>query len=143
MPVMDEPLTVHRDVDLDLPADELWRLISTAAGWREWMVDGADLAIVAGAEGVLTDDGVQRMVRVDEVVDGRSVTFHWCEPGRGDDLSAVRLQLVERPEGGVRLRITEEWLAPHACAECPLRAAARWDLRACVLCFTALASCRV
>lgn len=146
-----EPLRVERTVDLDLPADELWRLISTANGWREWMADEATIAITAGAEGTVVDDGVERVVRIHEVLDGRAVTFHWSEPGTIDDLavvtksvtSVVTLALEERPGGGHRLHITEEWLGATACADCPLRAGDRWDLRTCVLCLTAGTPCRV
>jgi uncharacterized protein YndB with AHSA1/START domain len=140
---MDVPLTIEREIDLDLPADELWALIGTAEGWRQWMVDAADVRLLAGATGVVVDDGVERSVLVQEIVDGRSVTFHWSETGHGDDLSRVTLEIVERADGRHRLRITEQWLAAGACAECPLRSAERWDLRACVLCLAADAACRV
>ena len=66
-------------------------------------------------------------------------------------LRCRRLQedaLLDTPKEKLRrrrcvLRITEEWLAPSACAMCPLRSADRWDLRACLLCISAEAACRV
>jgi uncharacterized protein YndB with AHSA1/START domain len=140
---MDAPLAIERLIDLDLPADELWALIASAEGWQRWMVDHAGLPVVPGASGVVVDDGVERAVLVHEVIDRRAVTFHWSEVGRADDVSRVTLEIVETADGRRAIKVTEQWLAPSACAECPLRAEARWDLRACVLCLTADVSCRV
>jgi len=140
---MDAPLTIERLIDLDLPADELWALIATGEGWQRWMVDRAGLPVAPGSSGTVVDDGVERAVLVHEVIDRRSVTFHWGEVGRIDDLSRVTLEIVETSEGRRALKVTEQWLAPSACADCPLRAADRWDLRACVLCLTSATRCRV
>ena len=52
-------------------ADELWRLIATPAGWREWLVDDARLVEV-----LVVERGIVRQVRVDEVVDGRVDRLH-------------------------------------------------------------------
>lgn len=131
---------VTREIDLDLPAAELWELIATAEGWQQWLVDDATMAIAPGSDGRVVDDGVARQVLVREVVDGRRVAFHWSEPDRADDLSLVTLELVDAPDGRPRLRVTEQWLAVDACAECPLRAAERWELRACLLCVRAAAA---
>jgi uncharacterized protein YndB with AHSA1/START domain len=139
---MDAPLTVEREIEIDLSAEELWELIATAAGWEQWMVDTASLAVQPGEAGEVEEDGVRRTVSVAEVRAGESVTFHWAEVGRADDLSVVRLDVID-DERGSRLRITEQWLAPAACADCPLRAGTRWDLRECFLCLTTLTSCRV
>jgi uncharacterized protein YndB with AHSA1/START domain len=140
---MDAPLTIERLIDLDLSADELWALIASAEGWQQWMVDDARLPIEANGGGTVTDDGVERAVLVHEVIDRRSVTFHWSEAGRADDVSRVTLEIVETAHGRRAIKVTEQWVAPSACADCPLRAEARWDLRACVLCLTADALCRV
>jgi hypothetical protein len=139
---MDAPLTIERLIDLDLSATELWALIATTDGWRTWMVDRADLPLVPGAGGVVVDDGVERALHVFDMVDGRSVTFYWSEVGRSDDLSRVTLEIVEQANGRRAIKVSEQWLAA-ACADCPLRAADRWDLRACVLCLTAEVACRV
>ena len=57
LPVMDEPLIVSRDIDLDLPADELWSLIADGEGWETWLVDEAEVAVETGATGVVRDAG--------------------------------------------------------------------------------------
>jgi uncharacterized protein YndB with AHSA1/START domain len=136
---MDAPLTIERDVAVDLPLDELWDLIGTAEGWQQWLVDDAAVAVLPGELGEVVDDGVRRSVGVIDVEHGRSVTFRWSEVDGDDDVSLVTLRIVE-DDDGPRLRVTEHWAA-SACAECPLRAGGRWDLRACLLCVRAAASC--
>lgn len=131
------PLVVRRDVDLDLDASEAWRLIATAEGWQEWMVDAADVQVSPGSGGTVEDDGVLRTVLVHEVGE-RSVRFVWSDDDGGT--SRVELALETTENGRTRIRITEEWPAA-ACAECPLRAADRWDLRACLLCLRERATC--
>ena len=69
-------LTVDRTVELEVDRDRLWALIATPEGWRDWLVDEAQL--VDGA-GIVVDRGVTRPVRVDEVVDGESVRFTWWD----------------------------------------------------------------
>jgi uncharacterized protein YndB with AHSA1/START domain len=133
--------SIDLDRDLDLPSDELWRLIASADGWREWLVDEADVDVREGGEGDVVDAGVRRAVRVETVQIGRQITFLWSTDD--GDVARVSLQLDEH-EGRRVLRITETRLS--ACAECPLRAAAdaaRWDLRECLLCLTARATSRV
>ena len=140
---MDASQTIQREIDLDLPVEELWALIATAEGWRQWIVDEAQLELVTGAEGMVIDDGARRAVLVQDVVAGRSVTFHWSQTGRSDDLSRVTLEIVERADGRRAIKVTEQWLSPSQCADCPLRAGERWDLRACVVCLLADTACRV
>ena len=53
----DTPPTIERSTDLDMDVDELWQLISTAEGWREWLVDEADIDVSAGSEGSTSDAG--------------------------------------------------------------------------------------
>src|SRR6476619_4424034 len=61
MPHSDD-LKIERITDLDLSADELWSLISTAEGWRSWLVDEAQLDVEPHAQGTATEDGVVRDV---------------------------------------------------------------------------------
>ncbi len=136
--------TIHigdLDGEVDLPLDELWRLIGTAEGWSEWLVDEAELEVVQGGVGDVVDDGVRRTVRIETAQAGVGVTFVWSS---GDDTSRVTLHIDETGDGRRVLRITEEPLV--ACADCPLRAeahATRWDLRACLLCLASRATSRV
>lgn len=133
--------TIPLDGELDLTPDEAWRLIGTAAGWREWLVDEADVDLREGGEGEIVDDEVRRAVRIETVQEGARITFVWsADEG---DATRVTLRLDETVDGRRVLRITEEPI--EACADCPLRAdvrATRWDLRACLLCLSARATSR-
>lgn len=132
------PLSVRREVELDLDVAEAWRLIATAEGWQEWMVDSADVEVAPGAAGAVVDDGVLWRILVDEVGE-RHVRFVWSDDdGAG---SRVELALEATEDGRARILITEEWPAA-ACADCPLRASGRWDLRACLLCLRQQVACR-
>ncbi len=122
---MDEPLIVRRDIDLDLPADDLWTLV--AGGWEEWLVDAADLTVEPGGGGVVRDDDEDREVRIDEVVDGERVSFEWWPASRPQDRSGVELVVLPSPVGAV-LRITESF-PPQARAQATA-SAIRWEVRA-------------
>ena len=97
-----------------MDVDALWALISTAEGWRAWLVDDADIEVAAGSLGSATDAGVQREIRIDRVDEGRGVDFVWWD--RDDPLSPsyVQLDIVTLPSGGSRLRVTERLLAASA-----------------------------
>ena len=71
----DTPPTIERSTDLDMDVDELWQLISTAAGWREWLVDEADIDVHAGCESSTSDAGIRRAVRIAQVRERRQVDF--------------------------------------------------------------------
>ena len=113
--------SVERIVELAVGHDELWALIATPEGWRDWLVDEARL--VDGA-GVVVDGGVVRHVRVGEVVDGVSVSFTWWEDGDPDSLAHVRLTI-----DGDRLHIAEQL----ATAPTTAAAAMAWEVRVCSL----------
>ena len=134
---MDAP-AIEREIEIDLSTEELWELISTAEGWRSWLVDDVDIDVRVGAAGIAIDDDVRRAIAVEHVGDSE-VRFVWCD--EEGEVSRVTLSIDDSDDGS-RLRISEQWLAPTRCADCPLRAERRWDLRACLLCLGALAPCR-
>jgi uncharacterized protein YndB with AHSA1/START domain len=134
---MDEPLIVRRDIEIDLPAAELWSLVTD--GWDQWLVDAADVTVEPGGRGVVRDDEVDRAVRVDEVVDGERISFEWWPAARPADRSAVELVVLPTPSGAL-LRVTETFPPqPHATA---IAAAFRWEVRAVVAWARAAASVR-
>jgi hypothetical protein len=123
---MDEPLIVHRDIEIDLPTSDLWSLV--ADGWEQWLVDAADVIIEPGGSGVVRDDDEERNVHVAEVVEGKRVSFEWWPPARPEDRSAVDLVVLPTPAGGALLRVTETFPPqPRALASA---AAIRWEVRA-------------
>lgn len=129
-----DDFTIQRTTDLDLHVDELWTLVSTAAGWESWLVDGADITVAPDATGTATVDESERSVRIETVVSGRSVSFSWWDRDGGDgrtSVSHVHLDVVELPDGRSRLHVCEQ-LQPaptaSASATASLATGIRWDV---------------
>ncbi len=139
---------VRRELDLDVGADELWNLISTAEGWRQWLVDDIDVAVTPGQRGTATDDGRSRQVAIDTVTPGERITFTWWDQDDAGAASVVEIGIGSVANGRRRLSITERPLtspAPHAAmgavmtnemvASCDLASGVgvrviRWEVRA-------------
>jgi uncharacterized protein YndB with AHSA1/START domain len=124
---MDEPVIVSRDIDLDLPLDELWSLVADGDGWERWLVDEADIDVENGATGFVRDDGEDRIVRIGEVVEGARVSFDWWPAGRPEDASAVELVVVPTTAGAA-LHVTEVF--PPQRRVLASAASFRWEVRA-------------
>lgn len=133
-------LHVERDIVLDRPVAEVWRLVGTAEGWQEWLVDQAAVEVAAGGSGTVVDGDVVRHVDVREIDHGRSLTFRWWEPDDPGAASMVSIHVHELPGGGSRLRIAERQVQPGAPAA--MASAGRrpvlstwsvWEVRACLL----------
>src|SRR6478736_2997824 len=88
-------MQIDRTVELDIDRDELWRLIASPSGWREWLVDDVlgDLVV---------ERGIVRQVRVDEVVEGESIAFTWWEEDDPLSVSHVRLTI---DDGGLQILV--------------------------------------
>jgi uncharacterized protein YndB with AHSA1/START domain len=103
----DDRPTIERSTDLDMDVEELWQLISTAEGWRQWLVDEAEIDVSKGSEGSTSDDGVRRGVRIDRVHDRHRVDFVWWDRDEPSSRSYVQLEIVELSTGGSRLNVSE------------------------------------
>ena len=128
MSQLDDPI-IERTADLEMDADRLWELISTADGWSSWLVDDTDVVVSPGSTGTATDDGIEREVRVDSVTEGHTIGFSWW---RRDDPSCgsyVQLDIVELPHGGSQLRISERFISTTPTATMSAAAAVSWDVR--------------
>jgi uncharacterized protein YndB with AHSA1/START domain len=123
----DTPPTIERSTDLDMDVDELWQLISTAEGWRGWLVDEADIDVSAGSVGSTSDAGVRRGVRIDHVRERRRVDFVWWQRDEPSSRSFVQLEVVELPSGGSRLNVTERLSVSNATASASVDA--WWQVR--------------
>jgi uncharacterized protein YndB with AHSA1/START domain len=116
---------IRRDVDLELPAEEVWDLVADGERWSDWLAPVVDVRVEPGAGGrVVDDDGVVRRVAVDDVVPGRSVHFRWWPEDGGGPASAVELRVIARPSGS-RLRVVE--VLALASAGGTVRASADWS----------------
>jgi uncharacterized protein YndB with AHSA1/START domain len=127
-----EDLYIERTTDLDLDVDELWTLVSTAEGWRSWLVDEADITIRPDASGTATADEVERTVHIESVVEGHSIGFSWWDRGDRSTQSYVQLDIVDLPDGRSQLHVAERVVGATPTA--PIRSsmscsvAARWEI---------------
>ena len=95
--------TMTRDIVIDAPPSTVWRHVTDPRQREQWLGGQLDIDLVPGSVGSFRDARRRRPVRVDELQDGRSITYTW---GRGDATSQVRIEVV--PEGdGSRVRVTE------------------------------------
>jgi uncharacterized protein YndB with AHSA1/START domain len=106
MELHEEMGAVRRETLLDAPRDAVWSLVANPEGLETWLADDVDLdAIEPGASGVVTEGGEERLVTIEEVVDGRRVALSWCAPG--GDASLVELTLDDAEDGRTRMVIVE------------------------------------
>jgi uncharacterized protein YndB with AHSA1/START domain len=134
LPAM-EPVRVQRDVELELPLDELWALVSEKEGLAAWLGDEVDVDLRPGGEGSIVDDGVLRRVRVDRVDEGRLVGFTWWRDDDPGEASHVVIEVVPS-RGGGHVRITETISCANGTgtdAGAVTGAEVRWGLRALLL----------
>ena len=111
-----DDLVIERTTDLDIGVERLWELISTAEGWRSWLVDDADVTIAPDRTGSATSDGVERAVHVEAVIDRCGINFSWWDRADPSTASYVQLDVAELPEGRSQLRVTERFLGATATA---------------------------
>ena len=118
---MDETITYATEITLDVAVGDAWSAVATPGGLQSWLAPEVALpAVVAGAAGRLVDDdGIARVVSVQRVDEGRSVTFTWWREDDPAEASTVTLLLAPAGEGITRLRV-EETMAVQG-----LRASAR------------------
>jgi len=132
-----EPVTLTRDVNLDLPVDDLWSLVADPEGLGLWLGDSVDLDVQPGGTGVVRDDDsagtVIRHVRVDRVEPVHELAFTWWRDDDPGAASHVVFRLTPVP-GGSHLHITET-LPPLPSASLTATALActariAWEVRA-------------
>jgi uncharacterized protein YndB with AHSA1/START domain len=122
-------LTIERTTDVDIDADELWKLVSTAEGWSSWLVDDADIDVVPGADGNVRGDGIERRVRIESIDIGRGVDFAWWDRDDPSSASYVRLDIVELPNGRARLHVTERFIGATGSASLSSSVETMWEVR--------------
>ena len=106
----DEVEQIDRSIDLDLEADELWELVSTADGWSRWLTETADLDVEPGAVGDVTDGQATKRVRVDAVEPRRRIGFTWWTDADPSDAATVELRIEDVSVTARRLHIVERRL---------------------------------
>lgn len=144
-------LEIRRSEEIDL--DELddlravWDLMSTAEGWASWLVDEARLHIAPGRAGTARDDGRERIVRIDTVIDRERVGFSWWDRDDPDSASYVELDLVRLDSHRARIDISERFtgtvsmssVMTSAMSSAARRAGGlRWEAKLLLLCLMAM-----
>jgi uncharacterized protein YndB with AHSA1/START domain len=107
---------VTRSIDLDAATDVVWEAVADPDQRASWLDD---------------EDATSRVLRIDAVDHGRSLTWTWWEPEDAGSASRVEIELIELATGGTRLVVTEQ---PVLRGGAGLRAqasaaAAAWDRR--------------
>jgi uncharacterized protein YndB with AHSA1/START domain len=100
--------TVERTVTLPTDLAGAWELLTDPDELAAWLGDDVVLHPVPGASGrVLERDGTDRSLVVDEVEEGRLLSWHWWVDGDGPETaSRVAITLLPAPDGTV-VRVTE------------------------------------
>jgi uncharacterized protein YndB with AHSA1/START domain len=125
----DDPLVITRDLELDVPPDELWPLVADGDRWADWLAERSDVVVEPARQGIVVDDdGVERQVAIEAVVDGERVRFAWWPTDRPDEGSTVELVVAPLPSsGGDRSRLSV--IEIYAQASAPAAPVSRWDVR--------------
>ena len=145
-----EEVSITRSVDLEAPAEDVWRALTDRDLLADWLEGDVDLDMRPGGGGTIVEpDGVVRRARVDEMVPARRLSLRWWPEDGAGPASTVRLDLEQTDGGQTRLVVTETLLAPVPGRAVPVASAAldvRWGVRflllGCRLLVPAAALCR-
>ena len=124
---MDET-RITRTVELDAPADEVWRALTEPERLGDWLGSQVELDVRPGGDGVIVEpDGAVRRAQVDEVEPVRRLALRWWPEDGSGPASKVELDLEATP-AGTRVVVTET-LVPSAPVSCATSAGDRWGVR--------------
>ena len=119
---------ITRSVELEAPAEAVWRALTEPALLSDWLEGEVLLDIQPGGDGVIVErDGALRRARVEEVDPVRRLALHWWPEDGSEPASKVELELEETTEG-TRLVVTETLVAPR-CEASVTQASLRWGVR--------------
>jgi uncharacterized protein YndB with AHSA1/START domain len=121
--------TVERHVTLPADLQDAWDLLTRPDDLAAWLGAEVDLDPTPGAAGaVVDDDGTRRRLVVDEVDQGRRLSWRWWTEGDEDNASRVEITLLRTPDG-TRVRVMEERLAPVVPVQARAQAGEAWSHR--------------
>lgn len=122
--------TVERTVTLPTDVTGAWELLTDPHELAAWLGDDVVLHPVPGATGrVLERDGTDRSLVIEEVDEGRLLSWRWWVDGEDPDRSASRVAITLSPTpDGTLVRVTEQ-LLPTADATASAAASEAWSHR--------------
>ena len=146
-----EEVSITRAVELDAPAEDVWRALTDPQLLGNWLEGDVELDVRPGGEGTIVEaDGAVRRAVVEHVDYLRRLSLRWW-PSNGADGPASQVRLELEPTAvGTRLVVTETVLGAAPGAASPVASAsavdARWGVRflllGCCLLVRATAGCR-
>ncbi len=109
---MDDTLSIHRELELGIGADELWRAVTDPSSLGDWFGDIVELDLRPGGAGaVVDDDGSLRRLVVTRVDEGRRLGFTWWRDDEPGEVSTIEIDVVPTGEGS-RLVVHETFTGP-------------------------------
>ena len=135
-----DEVMVEQEIELDASAEDVWRALTNPTDLAEWLGDEVDLTVAPGGTGRVVDDGVVRLVQVDEVDEGRQLVFRWWdETVRDGGASRVVITLLPgEGDGPTRVRVREVAMQRSLPSAGVWARALRWEVR--LACLTLLLS---
>ena len=122
---------ITRSVELDAPAEDVWRALTEPALLGDWLDSVVELDVRPGGVGLIVEpDGAVRRATVDEVEPARRLALRWWPADGTGPESTVELDLEPTP-AGTRVVVTETVVpspSPSAGATASV-AADRWGVR--------------
>ena len=101
-------MRIERQVTLPTDLEAAWELLTRPDDLGAWLGAAVDLRPVPGAAGVVVDhDGTARRLVVDEVDEGRRLSWRWWPDGDGGEASRVEISLTP-VDGETRIEVVEE-----------------------------------
>src|SRR4051794_13934713 len=98
------PRSVRRRVELDAPADDVWRALTDPDELAAWWGEGSQLDATRNGEGRFVEEGEPvRLARVVEVRPGRRLVLDWWpeDPDAEEPASRVTIEVIPKPSGTV------------------------------------------
>jgi uncharacterized protein YndB with AHSA1/START domain len=115
--------SIERSIFLEAPADDVWRAISDESILCDWLAPEVELdPRPGGTVSCRTEDGELRPGSVEQVEEGRRLTFVWRRDGADPSRVELELEVLDR---GTRLTVIETGLDSSSSP----RASAGWRHR--------------
>ncbi len=122
--------TVERTITLPTDVEDAWALLTRPEDLTAWLGDEVELDPTPGARGrVVERDGTQRALVVEQVAEGRRISWRWWPEADGPEQGASRVEITLTPtDAGTLVRVLEQPVA-GAAPVASARAGEAWSHR--------------